>query len=281
MPDLTGAATTAAAGAVDPITLLSVGAGLGQLAYGAIQNARAKKQAQMNPRPDYVVPQEYAENLSDAEARAQTGFGDDTLTRMHQNALRGLSASLTAGLQAGAMPNTVNDYYQSYLDNAGEVGMKDSLQRFQNVNSLFAARDQMAQQKFIEFGYNRDAPFKDAAQASSLQGQQSLTTIGQGVSGIINSFANDTARKLYTRQTESNNASLSVPDVEMGRTTDAVPLIDIPKASPIQIATQYLNNFMAPATNTPPATGLYKNGPGRLSTPEDFYFQKLLNNNTH
>ena len=194
---------------MDPITLLMMTAGLGKSIWGGIQLARGAAMAKRNQRPVYDIPDEYYINVGTYEQMAQEGLPASDLDRIHQESMRGLSASLSTGLQLGASANTTNDYYRSYLDNLGEIGIKNSMARFQNINALAGSREALANQEFVQFGYNKDAPYKDRAQLAATEKSEGIQNVAGGIDMGISAIAGQESRDLYKEQINRNNGAMS------------------------------------------------------------------------
>lgn len=194
---------------LDPITLLSVGAGLAQSAFGFVQKEKGKQRAKMNIREDYKIPNSVYDNLGMWEQMGQRGLPENSLEFINQNAIRGLSQSLSTGLQLGASPNSVNDYYQSYLDKLGEIGVKDAQQRFSNLNNLSNAREALANQQFIKFGF-KDSKWKDEAQLSAMEQTQGMQNIFGGADTALSGIVSGKNRQLYQKQIDYNEKVLGI-----------------------------------------------------------------------
>lgn len=184
-------------------------AGLGKTIWGGIQEARGKALQNRNQRPVYDIPGGYYQNEGMFQQLSQEGLPASDLQSMHEMALRGLSQSLSAGTQLGASPNSVNDYYQSYLNNMQEIGLKNSMQRFTNINALAGSREALANQEFIKFGYNQDAPYKDRAQLATQEQTEGVQNISGGIDMGIAAEAGQESRDLYRQQIKNNTVSVS------------------------------------------------------------------------
>jgi hypothetical protein len=254
---------------MDPVTILSVGAGIGKLVYGGLQEIAGNRTAAENQRPFYNIPSEIYKNVGTYEELAQRGLPEDTLNQIHQKAVRSLSQSLSTGLQLGADANTVDDYYQSYLNNATDVATRDAMIRFNNINSLAESRRQLADQEFIQFGYNKDAPYKDKAQLAAQEKTQGINNIFGGIDLAASGIANEESRKLYTDRTNAIDKSAyshspstfdvsgtSIGSVEPKVTTPTT-VTDSPWMSRIRVAQSSM------------AKG--------LGVGEDYYWNKLAN----
>lgn len=206
---------------MDPITLMMLGLGLGQTVYGFIQNAHGKQLARRTVRDAYQIPDEAFQNLGMWEQLGQEGMPQNELDFIHQNALRGLSASLSTGLQLGADPNSVGDYYQNYLDKLGDIGVRSATMRFSNLNNLANAREELINQRQIQFGYD-DAKKRDEAQLATLEQNQGMQNVFGGINTAASGVVQGQNRKLYQDQIENQKIALGL-DQNQGIPTQQMP----------------------------------------------------------
>jgi hypothetical protein len=94
---------------------------------------------------------------------------------------QGLTYSINNMLQSGADPNTVSDAYANYADLIARTASADSEMRWNKVNAVSNAVDQLARVKQTEFLYNKDAPYKDIAQLASAKQQAGLQEFQNGL----------------------------------------------------------------------------------------------------
>jgi hypothetical protein len=208
---------------MDPVTMLTIGMGVAKMGQGIAQNVKANQIQNRNIRPEYEIPEEYYENVAAAEQLAQRGFDEDSLSRQNNMALRGLSATLSAGLQMGMNPNQVGDYYSQYLDQMGDIAVKDIQLKFGNIDRMMQTRDALANQKFIQFGYNEDAPYKDRAQLATTMKQQATQNIMGGIDTAVGGFVAGEQRELYDRQIAVQEKALglgNLPTIDRGTTVN-------------------------------------------------------------
>lgn len=232
---------------MDPITLMTLGLGVGQLGYGFFQNQAGKQRAKRVVREGYQIPDEYYQNLGLAEQMAQGGIPQNDLQFMHQNALRQLSSQLSAGLRSGADANTAGDYYGAYLNSLGDIGVRNAQMQFQNVNALANAREALAGQKLTQFGYN-DAKLRDQAQLATMEQQQGMQNIFGGLNTAASGMAQGEQRKLYKQAIDNQTKALGL-DLNKG-------IIDALGSVP---------NLQPPAPSTSSSSGVY---PGEAQAPQ-------------
>lgn len=211
---------------MDPVTLASLAMSAGQGIMGVMQSIQGAKLAKNNKRPVYEIPKGYEQNVRMYQAVAQGGIGEDAFSRANNKALQGLTASLQTGLITGADPNNVGDYYANYLGGMNDLFVKDAGLKLQNISNLAKARMDYAEQQQVEFGYNKDAPYKDKAQLASQLKTQGMQNMFGAANGAINAVGNGQTRKLYgdymgagtkvpTYKLPASNASQS-GDINMG-----------------------------------------------------------------
>lgn len=218
--------------------------GLGKAAMGAAQYAGSRADKKNNVRPDYEIADEHYENVSMYEQLAQSGYGEDALSRMNNQALRGLSTSLATGLQMGMNTNGVSDYYSNYLAQMGDVATKNIQMQFQHINNLAKAREDLSREKFIEFGYDEDAPYKDRAQAAAAGISQGIGSVIGGLDTAGQGLVAGGQRKLYEKQLDVLTGSLS-NKAPVRASPQPVDIIGgyVTPPDPDAMATKYLSNL--------------------------------------
>ena len=188
-----------------PILAIAALAAAGVKAYiGARQQARAKKLAAQNTRPDFDIQKEYFTNRDLAANAAQSGLPQATLNYATQNMDRALGSNNSAVLQAGGGPNAIGANYDQY--NQGQLGLAatDAQARASNINRLMQANNDLASQRTMAWSLNKQQPYLNrAAEAAQLRatGTQNINSaINEGVSAA----ANYETSRLYS----ANNGNL-------------------------------------------------------------------------
>lgn len=193
-----------------PITTSAILGGI-QSAAGIAQYLKGKKMAKQNARPDYVIPEEIGQNLSQAQMQALEGLPPEQKKQYVENIQRqqnfGLSAlgSRKAGISGlAALTQQGSDAYSDLLS-------KDAAARQQNLQNLMGAREQMAGFKDKEFELNKLLPFQQKAEAA-----QGLTGAGlQNIMGGLQS-AQGTLENKYLADQYKETATGGVPPQSTG-----------------------------------------------------------------
>ena len=153
---------------------------------------QAAKGMSMKPeRPDYEIPQEVLDNLTDAEINALQGLPDATVQQFVENAQRASQTAMAqmSGRKAGT--SAIGDLYQKELDSYKDLLSQDALARVQNQSALTAARKDVASEKARAFDLNKYQPFLADAQA-----KRDLT--GAGLKNVFGGL--QTAMKIKMQQ---------------------------------------------------------------------------------
>lgn len=170
------------------VGIIAAIAGIAQVGMGVYQGYQGRKQAEAAKRPDYVIPQEAYESLSDAEIQAMEGLPADQKrvyieniqrdTQRRVNQLQDRKAGI-AGI--GALGQVEADAYRQLL------GM-DATARQQNMAGLQAARNMMMDQKAAELGYDM-ALFKDQSMAAQAMKGAGMQNVMGGIYGAGQTYA--------------------------------------------------------------------------------------------
>lgn len=179
-----------------PIILPTI-LGVAQAGVGVAQMIQGAKTAKNNVRPDYVIPEEYQQNLDLATNEASFGLSDAAKQILTQGADRGLGYNVGAALQFGMNPNQIGDFYSRYLDSLSGIALTDQQLRDQKRQELYGIRKDLAGQKITEFLYDKDAPFKDKAQLAATQQQQGLQNLFGGADVVGSSFIQNQYDDVY------------------------------------------------------------------------------------
>jgi len=178
---LKSASTGAAAGtAVAPGIGTAIGAGVGALAgigMGIYQHRKGKKLAEENVRPEYQIPEEILQNLSQAQHMALQGLPEEQKAQYIQNLMQGGQAALTqmgsrkAGLSGVAQLNQQQNLgFQNLL-------AQDAAARQANQQGLMQQRQNVAGYRDQEFQLNQLNPYYEKE-------QQAQGLLGAGLQNI-------------------------------------------------------------------------------------------------
>jgi hypothetical protein len=154
--------------------------GLVQLFKGA---ALSRKE-----RPEYKIPSEISQNLSQAEMMALEGLPSEQKQQFIENAQRTSQFRLKAGSERSV--DVIEKAAQGEVDANRNLLSADSAAKFQNINTLMGKRDVMAGYKDKAFEVNEMQPFMaqmQAAQAMKGSGMQNVYGgLTAGIKGIEN-----------------------------------------------------------------------------------------------
>lgn len=181
---------------------------IGQAGLGIYQMIKGHKMAKNNVRPDYQIPQEVYQNLSDAQRMAMEGLPAAQKEQYIQNLQRSSQFGLRGASDRKAGLAGLSSLVQNQNDAYGNLLSKDAAARMQNQQTLYGMRNALAQQKTTQWDYNKYQPFMQKAQAAqAMQGAGmqnafgALSTAGQ----TANTFATNNMYKDYLKQMAGND----------------------------------------------------------------------------
>jgi len=132
---------------------ISAAAGIAQSIQGIGQVSKSRKEMENLTKPEYIIPQEIAQNLTDAEQRQYYGLPDaqkrEFLNSMQQSATDALRSSATrrGGLQM------VSNIQEQQNQMSNQLMLQDIQAREAKVGQLMDARREMAQQRLQKFAH--------------------------------------------------------------------------------------------------------------------------------
>jgi len=132
---------------------ISAAAGLAQSIQGIGQVSKSRKEMENLTKPEYIIPQEIAQNLTDAEQRQYYGLPDaqkrEFLNSMQQSTTDALRSSATrrGGLQM------VSNIQEQQNQMSNQLMLQDIQAREAKVGQLMDARREMAQQRLQKFAH--------------------------------------------------------------------------------------------------------------------------------
>lgn len=148
---------------------------------GIIQNNKANKLAAANKRPDYVIPQEFQDNLAMAQQMAQVGLPQ----QQYNNALNGISrnqAGVLAAISRSANPIGVASVVRATNDATNNLNVADANARQNNQRLLLQQRGIMGNQQLAKQDWDKFSRYRENAQAA-----QALKGSGlQNIYGAVN-----------------------------------------------------------------------------------------------
>jgi len=177
------------------LTLLAIGlgisaaAGIGQSIQGIGQVSKSRKEMENLTKPEYIIPDEIKQNLTDAEQRQYYGLPDaqkrEFLNNMQQSSTDALRSSATrrGGLQM------VSNIQEQQNQMSNQLMIQDVQAREAKVSQLVDARREMAQQRIQKFAHE----FSDySSQLDYLRSQESagIQNIFGGIDQVASTVTN-------------------------------------------------------------------------------------------
>ena len=147
-----------------------------QTGTGIYQMYKGNQLSKME-RPDYSIPQEVLDNLTDAQVQALRGIPAEQRMQFLQNVARAEQTSLAAMDDRKAGLTGLAGLQQSTNDAYGNLMAQDSQARFNAEQNLQSVRGNVADYRDKEFELNQMNPFLDqmkAAAAMKGAGMQNL-----------------------------------------------------------------------------------------------------------
>ncbi len=172
-----------------PITialLASAAVGVANTGMGIYNNSKANRIAKEleNTRPTYNISQNYYNNLSLAESRAQQGYSSETLDYLLNKNERGLQASNSAIMRAGGGLNYIGSAYDNFVQQNRAIAIDDEKLRMANITSLINERKEMAREESMQWSVNIWSKWNDRALANA----QLKTYANKQISSGINTL---------------------------------------------------------------------------------------------
>ena len=151
---------------------------LAKTAFGAFQAFKGAKIAGEAERPEYEIPEEFMQNLNQAQQIALEGMPAAQKQQFFQQMQRATAAGMS-NLQSGRSGLTgVAGVVQQQKDAALGLASADAQERNRNQQGVMGARMALAGQKEKAFDFNEYQPYMEQKQAG-----QGL--IGSGIQNIF------------------------------------------------------------------------------------------------
>ncbi len=142
-----------------------------QSLYGIYQQHKGNQMAAQNQRPNYEIPDEIKQNLSQAQNMALEGLPAEQKQQYLQNIQRSQNFGLGAQSDRKGGLAGLGSIVQSGNDASMNLLSADAQARRQNQGALMNARTAMAGYKDKAFEFNKANPFYEkAAAARAMQG---------------------------------------------------------------------------------------------------------------
>lgn len=162
---------------MDPMTmaLISGGLGLTQGLAGLVGSSR-------NRAPRYVIPQEYKQNLSEAQMRAAGGLPAASKQLATEQMARGTAAGLTKLSDRNMVAAGVGALAQAQADQANRLAMADAEARLRGERDVAAARLAIASAQDREFAIKQQDYLRRA--------QANANLLGSGIQNVVGGIQN-------------------------------------------------------------------------------------------
>ena len=162
---------------------------IGSAALAGRQGRRQQKEAEAMMRnlkdPGFQIPEEYAQNLAQAEQLARVGMPAEQYNLAATNIQRGTQAGLR---QLGRMSNPfagIAGLARTQTDALANLDAANAAARRQNIMGAMGARSQLAQAKLAQQQYGQQRFFEQMNQAQALQGA-GMQNVAGGLAGLGN-----------------------------------------------------------------------------------------------
>lgn len=162
---------------MDPMTmaLISGGLGLTQGLAGLVGSSR-------NRAPRYVIPQEYKQNLSEAQMRAAGGLPAASKQLATEQMARGTAAGLTKLSDRNMVAAGVGALAQAQADQANRLAMADAEARLRGERDVAAARLAIASAQDREFAIKQQDYLRRA--------QANANLLSSGIQNVVGGIQN-------------------------------------------------------------------------------------------
>lgn len=141
-----------------------------------INQGNKKLKKLFSQRTAFNTPQEVFDILNSTQYNTQSGFGDDTLGFLTDQAERGFATNTGTALRLGADPNIIAGLDDQYLQDIMKIGSQDAMLQLQNFDKFLNAKQLVASNKEAEWASKENLIKDEMAAASSkvAAGQQNL-----------------------------------------------------------------------------------------------------------
>jgi len=187
---------------LDPMTL----ALLAQAGFGVYQGIKGNQLAKDAIRPEYQIPEEISQSLSDAEIAALEGLPQAQKDAFLQNVQRSTATSLNALGDRQAGLAGISSVQQNEQDAMTKLLSMDAQARQSNMNNLYDQRNTMAGYKDKAFQINEMQPFEAQAQAAEAMKGAGIQNVAGGLTGAANSYNQYTAFQDFMKGLENKKA---------------------------------------------------------------------------
>ena len=167
---------------MDPLTLAAIGIPTAfQAGVGIYQTAKGARMAAQAERPEYEIPLEIQENLSQSELMALEGLPAEQKKQFVDNIQRGIQAGMRGLKDRSSGLQGISGLVQQQMDQYRGMFADDAQQRIANIAQLMNQRQNMATYKDKEFQLNELDPYMNQVQAAEAMKGAGLQNIMGGV----------------------------------------------------------------------------------------------------
>ena len=164
----------------------SLAASAAQGIYGAYQYQKGLKQAELLERPEYEIPEEIRQNLTQAQLMSLEGLPTEQKQQFVENVQRTMQTGLRGVSERGMGIAGIEGLAQQQIDAYRTLLGQDVADRQANLGNLAQARGKLAGFKEREFDINKMQPYiQDYLQAQAMMGAGSQNIMGGVRSGLM------------------------------------------------------------------------------------------------
>jgi len=223
-----------------PVPLLAAVPTAIQAGTGIYQAVKGSQLANSMDRPDYSIPQEMLDMMTDSQIQALRGLPAEQRQQYLDNTMRAQQASLGAmgDRQAGlaglaGVQQSATDAYRNLLS-------MDSQARMEAEQRLQGVRGQMSDYKDKEFQMNQMQPYQDTMQAAeAMKGAGLQNIMGGAMAGTQMALDYDKYMQLLN---SFGSPKVPTPELQVG-----VPSVNTAEQVLRQIPTQNILGSTIPA----------------------------------
>src|SRR3990167_990319 len=171
---------------------------------GITKYSKGRALAKQNIKPQYDIPVEIAQNLSQAQLQALEGLPPEQKKQYVENVQRQVGFGLTALGERKAGIAGLATLTQQGTDAYKDLLTADARARQENLRQLMSAREQMAGYKEKEFQLNRLIPYQEKAEAAAAMQGAGIQNIMGGLRGAQGAFEQKGIIEAYKDEEQKN-----------------------------------------------------------------------------
>ena len=165
--------------------------------------------------PDYEIPQELYENMTDAEYWSFVGLPEAQKQQYIEGSMRAGASALSQSASRKGGLGLVSSVAQQQQDANKQLLSMDAQARMQNIRAHWSARERMAQAKDVQFGHKMDKVLYQLQKRDEMMGA-GLQNIGSSFSTFAGSSATQGSPGGYgqTQYGVSNQSMSQYPQMQ-------------------------------------------------------------------